>query len=46
MHPDDRAPLPEAGPALYLCYLFLPIQRHDEDQAETVRVVPMIMSRN
>lgn len=46
MHQDDMPPLPEAGDALYLAYLFLPIMRHDEDEAETVRVVPMIMSRN
>lgn len=46
--PDDGyiAPLPEAGSALYLCYLLLPVQRHDEDAYESVYTVPMILSRN
>ena len=39
-------PLPESGDALYLTNLILPIQRHDEDLFEEVRVVPMICSRN
>ncbi len=46
--PDEgyAAPLPEAGPALYMCYLLLPVQRHDEDACEAVYTVPMILSRN
>ena len=46
--PDDgySAQLPADGPALYMCYLLLPVQRHDEDTYESVYTVPMILSRN
>ena len=37
---------PADGQALFLAYLILPIMYHDEDIAETVKVIPMILSRN
>ena len=46
MHQDDRPPIPESGSALFLAYLILPVQRHDEDTCEAVYTVPMLMSRN
>jgi hypothetical protein len=45
--PDGyTSPAPESGPALYLTYLILPVQRHYEDTCESAYTVPLLMSRN